>query len=96
MMFTDEDNWPVDKGLSDFEVRLFLFICWNMDKNNQLRLMQDEIATMMHVHRPKVTRALNTLRAKGYISTPRRGLLLVDPHLAWKDKLAKNKVALSA
>jgi predicted transcriptional regulator len=75
MVFVDLPSYTTDQSLSDFDTRLLMFLVWNMNTSNEVRLMQDEIAKEMGVYQPRVSKALKSLREANYITYPRRGLI---------------------
>jgi len=90
MVFVDVPSYTTDRALSDFDTRLLMFLVWNMNESNEVRLMQDEIARELGVYQPRVSKALKSLREAKYITTPRRGVIAVDADFAWRDSLEKN------
>jgi DNA-binding MarR family transcriptional regulator len=93
MVFVDVPSFTTDDKLTDFDARLLMFLVWNMSETNEVRLMQDEIAKELGVYQPRVSKALKSLRDAKYITTPRRGVIKIDPAFAWRDALAKNEKA---
>jgi DNA-binding transcriptional ArsR family regulator len=90
MVFVDVPSYTTDRALSDFDTRLLMFLVWNMNESNEVRLMQDEIAKELGVYQPRVSKAIKSLREAKYITTPRRGVIGVDADFAWRDSLEKN------
>lgn len=86
----EPEPWWESSKLTDFECRLFLFLCARMNDENEVRLMQDEIAAILHVRRIKVSLAITKMRELRLLATPRRSVIVIDPHRAWRDTLKKN------
>ncbi|MEA3217301.1 MAG: hypothetical protein QOJ19_3457 [Acidimicrobiia bacterium] len=90
MVFVDVEDVTLAKRISDFDLRVFLFLCRRMSKTNEVRLNQAEIATELNVYQPRISRAIKALREAKYLTTRGHGKITISAEYAWRDALAKN------
>lgn len=97
MVFIDAERDPtLDKALSNFETRLLYFLISRMNEKNEVRLSQGEIARALGKHPPDISKAIKTLRAREYVSTPQQGVVAISPDVAWRAALDDNQEALES
>lgn len=94
MLFVDVPVLTEDEKLSDFDVRLFVHLAAKADKQNEIRLFQDEIASIFKVSQPRISRSLKRLREGNYLLTPRDGVIQLSPDFCWKDSIMSNIAAV--
>ena len=86
-VFTDVRSPTLDKELSNFDVRVFMWLAEHMNwENHCVMATQYEIADSLGIHQPRVNLAIKALRAGGYIATPRMGVIEVSDAYASKGK----------
>jgi predicted XRE-type DNA-binding protein len=81
----DCPRFSTDKRINNFDRQLFMWLVEQMDKRNEVRLRQEEIATGLGVSTPKISASLKKLRKAGYAALPHNGEVHISPIYAWRD-----------
>lgn len=80
-----------DREIPGNTLRVFLYLCSQAGFENTLHVTQQEIADLLHMRKPNVTRSIKTLERKGLIArlhgNKRTYAFMINPYYVWKGRM---------